>query len=127
MESNQQANQNNEVPAASEQADHDGDRAGGRDDEIFLDEEQPQPEQNQSNSEEDQGEHQEAEQPKEQQQPAAMQLTAKEFNAKFGTKREVYDFATVHCGFYLPENQCVTIYWLRDILSGERKGKLKTS
>ena len=53
------------------------------------------------------------------------QISAKEFAAKFSTKYEVYNFLTVECSAYLPDCKCVTIYWLKDIISKKKKGKFK--
>ena len=34
--------------------------------------------------------------------PAKVKITAKEFAAKYRSKREVYNFLSVECGVYLP-------------------------
>ena len=50
-------------------------------------------------------------------------ISAKEFEAKYKSKREVYTFLTVDAGAYLPPYDTVTIYFLKDIISGEKKCK----
>ena len=34
--------------------------------------------------------------------PAKVKITAKDFAAKYKSKREVYNFLSVDCGIYLP-------------------------
>ena len=59
------------------------------------------------------------------QQPVAAQtITAKTFAAKFRTKRECYHFLTLDCKAYLPHESTVTIYYLKDLISGDRRCKL---
>ena len=41
-----------------------------------------------------------------------VQLLAKQFQAKFSTKRECYNFLTLDCKAYLPHYQTVTIYFV---------------
>lgn len=50
-------------------------------------------------------------------------VTAAEFAAKFRSKYEVYTFCAVDVGAYLPQPECVTIYFLKQIVRGERKCK----
>ena len=50
-------------------------------------------------------------------------LTTKEFSSKFRTKTEVYTFVTIDVAAYLPPHECCTIYWLRDIVNGNKKCK----
>ena len=58
------------------------------------------------------------------QQPAVAQnITAKAFSAKFRTKRECYFFLTLDCKAYLPHESTVTIYFLKDLISGDRRCK----
>ena len=48
-------------------------------------------------------------------------VTATSFAAKFKSKREVYFFLTVDVKAYLPPFENTSIYWLKDIISGEKK------
>ena len=58
------------------------------------------------------------------QQPAVAQnITAKAFSAKFRTKRECYHFLTLDCKAYLPHESTVTIYYLKDLISGDKRCK----
>ena len=50
-------------------------------------------------------------------------VTTAEFGAKFRTKREIYNFLTVEVGAFLPAHQTVTVYFLRDLLTGKKKGR----
>jgi hypothetical protein len=43
------------------------------------------------------------------------------FGAKFQSKREVYRFLTHDCGAYLSSYETMTIFHLRDLISGKRK------
>ena len=40
------------------------------------------------------------------------------FQAKYQSKRECYNFLTVQVEIYLPAYETVTIYFLKDIISG---------
>jgi hypothetical protein len=51
------------------------------------------------------------------------QIKAAEFAAKYKSKREIYSFLTVDAGAYLPAYDTVTIYFLKDMLSGVKKCK----
>ena len=55
----------------------------------------------------------------EQQQPNI--VTTAEFNAKFRSKREVYQFLAFDVGAYLPSYDHVTVFHLRDLASGKRQ------
>ena len=73
--------------------------------------------------------------------PAKVKITAKSFAAKFKSKREVYNFLSVDVGLYLPAYgkynryqpltssfhhiDQVTIYFLKDLMSGKKKSKFK--
>ena len=52
-----------------------------------------------------------------------VKITAKEFASKFQSKRECFTFLTVDCHAYLPAYDTLTIYFLRDLISGKRKCK----
>ena len=57
------------------------------------------------------------------QQVDKVRITTSEFSAKFRSKNEVYTFLAVDVGAYLPPTECVTIYFLKDLVSGKRKCK----
>ena len=44
------------------------------------------------------------------QPPPNVRMSAKEFAAKFSTKRECFNFLTIDCQAYLPTYDTVTIY-----------------
>lgn len=48
-------------------------------------------------------------------------LSAASMSAKYNSKRDIYYFLTVDVAAYLPCLECVTIYFLRDIISGKKK------
>ena len=50
-------------------------------------------------------------------------ISAPTFAAKFNSKREVYMLLTVEAGAYLPAYETLTIYFLKDIISGVKKCK----
>ena len=50
-------------------------------------------------------------------------VTTAEFSAKFRSKYEVYQFLTIDAKAYLPAPECVTIYFLKDIVRGQKKSK----
>ena len=45
------------------------------------------------------------------------------FASKYKSKREVYNFLTVDCHAYLPPYDNLTIYFLKDLVSGAKKSK----
>ena len=45
------------------------------------------------------------------------------FSAKFRSKYEVYQFLTIDALAYLPPPQAVTIYFLKDLVSGKKRCK----
>ena len=51
------------------------------------------------------------------------QITAASFASKFNSKREIYMFLTVDVHAYLPAYDTVTIYFLKDLISGAKKCK----
>ena len=53
----------------------------------------------------------------------ASRLSAKEFSAKFKSKKECFNFLTVDVGAYLCGFEAVTTYFLRDLIAGKRKSK----
>jgi hypothetical protein len=40
---------------------------------------------------------------------------------RFTSKRECHRFLTVECGAYLPNHQVITLYFMRDLISGKKK------
>ena len=54
---------------------------------------------------------------------AKERITSKEFSAKFKSKNEVYKFVTIDVNGYMPPHECVTIYYLKDIVTGVKKCK----
>ena len=56
-------------------------------------------------------------------QPVKARLTTSEFSAKFRSKNEVYAFLSIDVEAYLPSKDCVTIYFLKDLVNGKRKCK----
>ena len=50
-----------------------------------------------------------------------MQITQKEFGAKFRSKRECYKFLTVDAKAYIDKYEHVTTYYLKDLISGSKK------
>lgn len=46
-----------------------------------------------------------------------------EFKAKYQSKYEVYNLLTVKAKVYLCEPKCLTIFFLKEIASGEKQGK----
>ena len=50
-----------------------------------------------------------------------MQINSNEFASKFRSKRECYTFLTLDVKAYLPEYKHVTIYFLKELVSGEKK------
>ena len=53
-------------------------------------------------------------------------VSAKEFAAKFQSKRECYNFLASDVGIYLPPYDNVTIYFLRELM-GHKKKRLHTT
>ena len=54
------------------------------------------------------------------------QITTKEFAAKLRTKHEIYTFLTVEVQAYLPKEENITTYFMKDLLSGSKKCKYAT-
>ena len=48
-------------------------------------------------------------------------ITAAAFSAKFRSKREIYMFLTIDAHAYLCNCDNLTIYFLKDLVSGKRK------
>ena len=50
-----------------------------------------------------------------------MQVSAKEFAAKYADKPEVYKFVAHDCGIYVPPYDNVTVWHLRDLACSKRR------
>ena len=50
-------------------------------------------------------------------------ITVAAFAAKYRSKREVYTFLTIDVKCYLPAPHTLTIYFLKDIITGAKKCK----
>lgn len=48
-------------------------------------------------------------------------VSIKEFSSKFSDKKEIYDFVSQNCNLFVPPKECVSIYHLKMITSGEKK------
>ena len=48
-------------------------------------------------------------------------VTVKEFDSHFSSKREAWRFLSNECLFYLPEEQHVSIFHLKDLAYGRRR------
>ncbi len=55
--------------------------------------------------------------------PQKVAITAKEFAAKYNSKKECFNFLSVDCKAYLSSYETVTIYFLKDIIAGKKKCK----
>jgi hypothetical protein len=47
-------------------------------------------------------------------------VNVNDIKAKFSTKRDLYFFMAFELGAYLPKEKTVTIYFLKQLISGER-------
>ena len=50
-------------------------------------------------------------------------VLASEFSARANSKYEIYQFLGIDAEIYLPKVNHITIYFMKDIISGEKKGK----
>jgi hypothetical protein len=50
-------------------------------------------------------------------------MLASEFASKAKSKREIYVFLSINVMAYLPDYETVTIYFLKDLISGKKKCK----
>jgi hypothetical protein len=53
----------------------------------------------------------------------AKSITAAEFASKFKSKKEIFNFLTIDCHAYLCNADNVTVYFLKDLISGKKKCK----
>ena len=49
------------------------------------------------------------------------QVNVASIAAKYKSKYEIHLFLTVDCAKYLPSLDCVTIYWMKDLINGVKK------
>ena len=61
------------------------------------------------------------------QAPQKQTITASQFASKAKSKREVYTLLVTECKCYLPPYTNVTIYHLKDLVSGRKKSKYRSS
>ena len=52
-----------------------------------------------------------------------VKVSVKEAAAKMSTKHEIYNFLIFDCKRYLCDEDCLTSYFMKDIMQGKRKGK----
>ena len=52
-------------------------------------------------------------------------IPAASFAAKFASKKELFNFLSVEVGAYLCSHDVLTVYFLRDLVSGKKKRKLE--
>ena len=57
-------------------------------------------------------------------QPVTQRIPVKEIHSKYSTKYELYRFLASRNNVYLPHHRHVTIYFLKEILSGRKMRKL---
>ena len=55
--------------------------------------------------------------------PNNKSVTVASFSAKFRAKREIYQFLTLDVRAYLPPPNTLTVYFLKDLISGAKKRK----
>ena len=52
-----------------------------------------------------------------------VQISSKEFAAKYRSKREVYNLLAVDVGYYLPSYEQISIYFFKDVVARKKKCK----
>ena len=50
-----------------------------------------------------------------------MFISGQKYGARFKSKRECHRFLTVDAGAYLPGHHVITVYFMRDLISGKKK------
>ena len=50
-------------------------------------------------------------------------MTATAFASKYKSKREVFNFLTMDVKAYFPSYETISIYFLKDLVSGQKKSK----
>ena len=53
-----------------------------------------------------------------------VKVNAKTVAAKFKSKREIWNFLSFDADAFLPAEHCITIYFMKDLMSGKKKSKL---
>ena len=51
-------------------------------------------------------------------------VLATEVKRHYQSKLELYGCLTNEVGYYLPPHRCATMYWIKDLWSGKKKGEL---
>jgi len=54
-------------------------------------------------------------------------ISAATFAAKFNSKKEIFGFLSVQVKAYLCSYECLTIYFLKDLVAGKKKCKFRYS
>lgn len=54
-------------------------------------------------------------------QPGAQQISIAAFQAKFKSKKEIAVMLQVSCCGYIPDSSHLTIYFLKQLISGDKK------
>ena len=57
------------------------------------------------------------------QRQGPVQVSAKEWKAKFNAKGEQYHMMTYECNAYLPPKEVVSTYWISDMVEGKKNCK----
>ena len=52
-----------------------------------------------------------------------VKVNAKTVAAKFKSKREIWNFLSFDADAFLPAEHCITIYFMKDLMSGKKKSK----
>lgn len=53
--------------------------------------------------------------------PNLVRVPVKEWASKYSSKSECYQFVCMELHAYLPGKECVSVYYLRDLIQGKRK------
>jgi hypothetical protein len=49
------------------------------------------------------------------------EISSKIFSSKFRSKAECYKFLAIEAGAYLPHQNNITLYFMKDLISGKKK------
>ena len=52
---------------------------------------------------------------------AVAHVSSKEFASKYRSKREIFNFLATDVGVYLPPYESTTIYFLKEIMGGQKR------
>ena len=58
-------------------------------------------------------------------QAGKQKIPAASIAAKMSSKKELFNFLSVEVGVYLCSHDCLTIYFLKQLVSGQKKCKLR--